>query len=102
MLRKLNYRVSSVSGGEEAISYVREHPVDLILLDMIMAPGIDGLETYRKIIEVRPGQKAIIVSGFAETERVKQAQELGAGPFVRKPYILENIGLAVSSQLSGA
>ena len=35
-----------------------------------MDPGMDGLETYRKILEISPGQKTIIVSGYSETDRV--------------------------------
>ena len=64
MLTRLGYRVSAVSSGEEALDYLRGNKVDLIVLDMIMDPGIDGLETYEKILEVIPGQKAVIVSGF--------------------------------------
>ena len=64
MLQKLNYNVASVSSGEEAIEYLKEHKIDLILLDMIMDPGMDGLETYEKVLEIHPRQKAIIVSGF--------------------------------------
>jgi len=66
---------------------------------MIMDPGIDGLETYRRILELHPRQKAIIASGFSETERVRLAQDLGAGAFLRKPYILEKIGLLVRQEL---
>jgi DNA-binding NarL/FixJ family response regulator len=66
---------------------------------MIMDPGIDGFETYRRILEIHKDQKAIIVSGFAMTERVRQAQELGAGTYVRKPYLLEKIGIAVRREL---
>jgi DNA-binding NarL/FixJ family response regulator len=66
---------------------------------MIMDPGIDGMETYRRILEIVPGQKAVIVSGFSETDRVRKSQEMGAGTFVRKPYILEKIGLAVRQEL---
>lgn len=99
MLTGLHYGVVTVSGGEEAVEYLREHDVDLVILDMIMDPGIDGLETYQWIVEIKPGQKAVIVSGYAETDRVKRAQELGAGPFVKKPYILEKIGLAVRREL---
>jgi two-component system cell cycle sensor histidine kinase/response regulator CckA len=72
---------------------------DLLVLDMIIEPGVDGLETYQRIIEINPKQKAIIVSGYSETERVKAAQELGAGAYVRKPYILEKMGLAVRREL---
>ena len=99
MLTKLNYRVETAAGGEEAVRYLREKSVDLVLLDMIMDPGMDGLETYQGIVEIRPGQKAVIVSGFAETDRVRMAQELGAGPYVRKPYILERLGQAVRREL---
>jgi two-component system, cell cycle sensor histidine kinase and response regulator CckA len=99
MLNRLGYRVSVVSSGEEALTYLKINKVDLMVLDMIMAPGMDGLETYQKVLEINPGQKAILVSGFSETDRVKRAQELGAGTYVRKPYIMEKIGLAIRTEL---
>jgi len=99
MLTKLGYAVSSVSSGEEAADYLHRNSVDILVLDMIMEPGIDGLETYRKALQYNPRQKAIIVSGFSETIRVKQAQSLGAGAYVKKPYLLEKIGLAVRAEL---
>jgi two-component system cell cycle sensor histidine kinase/response regulator CckA len=64
-----------------------------------MDPGMDGLDTYLQILEIHPQQKAIIVSGFSETERVIKAQELGAGAYVKKPYVLEKLGLAVRKEL---
>ncbi|MCX5820230.1 MAG: PAS domain S-box protein, partial [Deltaproteobacteria bacterium] len=99
MLRNLNYRVASVSSGEEAVAYIKEHHIDLLVLDMIMDPGMDGLDTYRSVLKIHPRQKAIIVSGFSETDRVSTAQALGAGAYVRKPYILERLGLAVRKEL---
>lgn len=99
LLTKLGYSVDSVMNGEKAIEYTRTNPVDLIVLDMIMEPGIDGLDTYREIIKQCPGTKAVIVSGFTETERVKEALKLGAGEFVRKPYTLNAIGTAVRNEL---
>jgi PAS domain S-box-containing protein len=99
MLTKPNYSVATVSSGEEAVEYLAQHTVNLIILDMIMDPGMDGLDTYAKILQIRPRQKAIIVSGFSETERVNMAQELGAGSYVRKPYVLEKLGLAVKKEL---
>jgi PAS domain S-box-containing protein len=99
ILEKLGYSVTSVSSGERAVRYLKNDSADLLLLDMIMDPGIDGLETYKRIIEFRPGQKALIVSGFSETERVKEAQRLGAGAYIKKPYMLEKIGLAVRDEL---
>ncbi|SPF46379.1 putative Sporulation initiation phosphotransferase F [Syntrophobacter sp. SbD1] len=100
MLKKLNYSVVGVAGGEEAVEYLKQNAVDLVVLDMIMDPGMDGLDTYTKIIEIHPHQRAIIVSGFSETERVSSAQALGAGTYVRKPYIIERLGLAVRKELT--
>jgi PAS domain S-box-containing protein len=99
ILTVLGYVADTVSSGEEAIEYLKAHNVDLIVLDMIMDPGIDGLDTYKKILEVNPRQKAIIASGFSETDRVKEAQRLGAGAYVKKPYTMEKIGLAVKNEL---
>ncbi len=99
MLQKLGYSVVSVASGEEAVDYIKNNSADLIILDMIMESGIDGLDTYKKIIEIHPGQKAIITSGFSETERVKEAQKLGAISYVKKPYLLEQIGYVVRSEL---
>ncbi len=99
MLRILNYKVSTVASGEEAVEFIKRSPPDGVVLDMIMPPGMDGLDTYRKILEIRPGQKAIIVSGFAESERVREALRLGAGSYIRKPYSLEKLGMALRSEL---
>ncbi len=99
MLTTLGYTVACASSGEEAIEYIKDNPVDLLILDMIMDPGIDGLDTYKRIIEIRPGQKAIIASGFSDTDRTRQTQKLGAGSYIKKPYTLEKIGMAVKEEL---
>jgi len=99
MLNELGYLVEMVPSGEEAVEYLETNKVDLLLLDMIMDPGMDGLDTYRKILEIHPGQKAIIASGFSETDRVKEVMSLGAGAYIRKPFLLEKIGVAVKKEL---
>jgi two-component system, cell cycle sensor histidine kinase and response regulator CckA len=99
MLEKLGYRVTTVSSGEEAVAYAKVNKVDILLLDMIMDPGIDGLETYRQILETTSHQKAIIASGYSETARVHKAQKMGAGEYVRKPYTIINITRAISAEL---
>ena len=101
ILRKLGYQTATVPSGEAAVQYMEEKSADLLILDMIMNPGIDGFETYQRILEFRPNQKAIIASGFSETERVKKAQNLGARIYVKKPYSIENIGEAVRTELHG-
>jgi len=99
MMTELGYNAESVSSGEEAIEYVKEYPVDLIVHDMVMPKGINGRKTYEEIIKIRPGQKAIIASGYAKSNEVDIAQELGAGKYIKKPYILKKIGIAVKDKL---
>lgn len=99
ILNVLDYKVRTVSSGEEAVEYIRNNPVYLVIPDMIMDPGIDGLETYKRIIEIKPRQKAIIVSGFSETEKGRKARELGGGAYIQKPYIVEQLGMAIRKEL---
>ena len=99
LLQRLGYDATAVSSGEEAVEFLRHASVDLVLLDMIMEPGLNGLETYAKITALHPKQKAILVSGFAQTDEVRKAQRLGAGQFIKKPYTLEKIGLAIRDEL---
>ncbi len=101
LLKALGYRADAVSSGEEAVAYVEQRPVHLMILDMVMPPGIDGVETYRRVKEVRPDQRAIIVSGFAESEAVGTVQRLGAGAFLRKPVTRDKLGRAVREALEG-
>ncbi len=99
LLTRLGYTVDTAPSGRSAVDYVRENAVNLLVLDMIMDPECDGLETYRKVLEMHPGQKAIITSGFSETVRVKEAQRLGAGTYLKKPYTLEQLARAVKDVL---
>jgi PAS domain S-box-containing protein len=99
ILTQLGYSVETVCSGEKACEYLESNSPDLIMLDMIMAPGIDGLETYKRINSKYPQQRAIIASGYSETERVREAQRLGAGKYVKKPYTIEKIGMAIKSEL---
>ena len=99
MLKRLGYQVRAVASGEGAVEYLKREKADLVVLDMIMSPGIDGFETYRRIRKINPRQKAVIVSGFTETDRVRKVQEMGAGEFVRKPYTMEKIGLGIRKEL---
>ncbi len=100
-LEKLGYKVNTVESGEKAVEHLRENNADLIILDMIMEHGIDGYETYKQIIEFKPGQKAIIASGFSQTQKVKDTLKLGAGCYLKKPYNIEKLGLAIKNELAG-
>ena len=72
---------------------MKNHSVDLIILDIIMDPGIDGLEIYKRILEFRPDQKAIIASGDSEPDRVREAQEdRYPRPILKNPILWKTSG----------
>ncbi len=101
MLRNIGYHVDSVCSGELAIKFVKENPVDLIVMDMLMEPGINGRQTYEEILKLYPDQKAVVASGFSESEDVKATLQLGAGGFIKKPYSMARLGRVVEEALNG-
>jgi len=100
MLKKLGYQTKAVPSGEAALEYLKSHTADLVLLDMIMDPGINGRKTYERIIEIHPHQKAVIASGYAETDDVKETIKMGAGRFLKKPLTLFGLGVALKEELN--
>ncbi|MFZ1684023.1 MAG: ATP-binding protein, partial [Candidatus Zixiibacteriota bacterium] len=100
LITSLGYHVTTAAGGEEAYAYLKDHDADILVLDMIMEPGIDGLDTYRKILSIKPEQRAIIATGFSSTDRVREMQRLGAGACISKPYHRDQIGQAIRDELS--
>ena len=75
--------------------------VDLVLIDMIMGDGLNGRETYERILQVRPGQKAIIVSGYSKYEEAQKAKALGISHFLEKPVTISKLSLAIKQALAG-
>lgn len=104
-LRTSGYKVLTAHNGQAAIelldsaAWAQGPVIDLVLLDMIMADDFDGLDTYKKMLEFNPHQKAIMVSGFAVTDRIKEALKLGVGQYIQKPYDFDNLGRAVRREL---
>lgn len=99
ILSKLGYLPIAVPSGERAVEFLQGQAVDLVILDMIMAPGINGRQTYERILEIRPGQKAVITSGFAESTEIDRCRRMGAAGYLKKPYTLEKLGQAVQQAL---
>ena len=99
LLTALGYTAIALPNGESAVRYLQKNSVDLVVLDMVMDPGMDGLDTYREIVKLHPTQKAIIATGYCQTERVKEAQKLGTGNLLEKPFTLEKLGKTVRSEL---
>lgn len=99
LLKSLGYSVDTVASGEEALEYLETNTADLLILDMILGKGLNGRQTYSGIKKRIPDQKAIIVSGFSADTEVKETQNLGASGFVKKPYTIHEIGIAVKETL---
>jgi len=101
MLSHLGYEVVCKGSGEEAVAWLQDREVDLVLLDMVMEPGMNGRQTFEQIVRLHPGQKALIASGFSENEEVQAALAAGAGGFMKKPYTMEKLARMVQKVLGG-
>ncbi len=88
MLDELGYNTISVSSGELAIEFVKNNSVDMVVIDMLMGAGMNGRQTYAEIKTLDPDMRAIIVSGFSESEDVKKTLAMGHGKFVLKSMCL--------------
>ncbi len=99
LLEALGYRVATAECGEVALKLIAKESPDLLIVDMIMPGSMDGTETLKAARELDPNLKAIVASGYAETRRVQEAIDLGAGEFLKKPLTLKSLALAVRRNL---
>jgi len=83
--RSRGFTVISVFSGEEALDRLSEAPADVVLLDIIL-PGIHGLEVLKRIKELYPQAKVIVVTAYDHPELRVEAQTHGACGFVTKPF----------------
>jgi CheY-like chemotaxis protein len=105
ILEKLGYTVLTANSSQEAFKIFKECQQknafpDLVILDMILNNDMDGSQIYEHIKQFNPAQKAILISGYAESDKVDRAMALGAGAFLRKPVTAEKLGQAVEKELS--
>jgi CheY-like chemotaxis protein len=101
-LEELGYQVECVSTGEHAVAAIAERAADLVILEMFTISGMDGVETYRRILEIRPQQRAIMISGLPETQWIKDGRAMGAGAFLRKPVHPADLARAVREEIDRA
>jgi len=93
------YEVSVAEGGREALRLLAASPADVVLLDLAM-PGMDGMETLKRIISAHPNMPVIVVTANAEIEITSKVLQLGAADYVPKPFDLDYLDQAISIQLS--
>lgn len=99
LISSFGYTVKTAKNGHEAIEYLGKNDIDIVVIDMIMEKGFDGLDTYREILKIHAAQKAVIMSGYSSTERVEKMQELGAGKYIKKPFSRDMLGQAIREEL---
>ncbi len=106
LLQELGYQVVTAEDGRGAVQQFLKarksggrRTIDLVVLDLVLGDAFDGLETYKKILEIQPGQKAILASGFAEYSRIIEARKLGLSRYLQKPYCRDALGQAVRAEL---
>ena len=92
--------VASVSSGDEAISFVRAHAVDVILMDIRM-PGTDGITATREVLRLRPGIRVLVLTTFDLDEYVYAAVREGASGFLTKDATPEALADAIVAVAAG-
>ena len=101
LLENLGYQTHAVSSGEEALTYLKDYSVDLVILDMNMGSGLNGRETYENILKITPSQRAIVISGYADADEIARMNDLGVSYILEKPVTLVGVGMAIKKTLSG-
>ncbi len=98
MLLELGYSVDTRDSGSAALEYITRRTVDLVILDMIMQP-MDGAETFERMLRINPGQRAIIISAFSDSDRIRHTRSLGIAGCVAKPVSFTKLASAVRRAL---
>lgn len=99
VLEDEGYKVACASDGHAALKTMEEEMPDLVLLDIWM-PGIDGIETLKRMRELHPGLQVIMISGHGTIETAVSATKLGAFDFIEKPLSLEKTLVTIQNALN--
>jgi DNA-binding NtrC family response regulator len=97
--KRKGFDVFEAESGEQALQLIRSTNVSAVLLDMKM-PGMDGLETLKKILEINPRLGVVMATAVQDDEKIKRAIELGAYSYVLKPFDFSYLELVVMSKLT--
>jgi two-component system, cell cycle sensor histidine kinase and response regulator CckA len=99
ILKRLGYTPCLAETGEQAIAYLREHPVDLLLLDLLLKPGMNGYETLKEIRLFNPTQRAVVTSGYHNHPDRERIRNLGVSRYLPKPLSLTPLAIAVQQEM---
>ena len=100
LLSGLGHKVHTVPSGEEAVCFLRDHHADMVILDMVM-PGLDGVQTLKAIQEFKPEQKVVVLSAYAEEDKIAEVKALGVYAYMQKPVDLRKMSRTIKDTLAG-
>jgi DNA-binding NtrC family response regulator len=89
-MKKRGVDLDGVGSGEEALKFLHEQPVDVVLLDVKM-PGMDGIQTLREIKKRFPLVEVVMLTGHANVEAAIEGMELGAFDYLMKPMAIDEL-----------
>ncbi len=90
-LKKRRIGTIGCASGEEAVRLAKAHPFDVVILDIKMPGGMDGIETLREIKRIRPAAEVILLTGHASLETSVEGMRHGAYDYLLKPIRLEDL-----------
>ena len=99
ILSQHGYSTKCVPSGREAVEVIAREEFDILVLDMIMEDGFDGLDTFLEVQKTAPEIKCVIMTGLTESERVDEVLRLGASDCLSKPYTMDDLARAVRKAL---
>jgi two-component system response regulator AtoC len=98
LVSRQGYRVFLAADAEQALSRLDETRPDVVTLDVVL-PGMDGLETLRRLKQRVPDVPVVMLSGHGQARNIVEAMRLGASDFLRKPFEVEELELAFQKAL---
>ena len=98
VFQREGYTTYQAANGMQALEIVRKHRPDLVLLDMKI-PGMDGIEILKRLKEIDPDIKVIIMTAYGELDMIQETKELGAIMHFAKPFDIDDLRTAVKKHL---
>ena len=96
-LERRNIDASGVPSGEEALELMKKRLFDVVILDIKMPGGMDGIEALREIKKVQPLTEVLLLTGHASVETSIEGMKLGAFDYLLKPVKLEELLIKVAN-----
>jgi len=97
-----DYEVVTFTSPKDALEYVREHPIDLVVSDYLM-PDIDGISLLLQIKQLRPNATRVLLTGYADKENaIKAINDVGLYQYIEKPWENADLKLVIQNGLERA